>query len=77
MRYVIAVPAASPTDNPVTRRPTIKPGSAFHNTSTPAATIIVATEASITPRRPMRCDDERNGDQSGDRAAQPRSRRRS
>jgi hypothetical protein len=54
MRYVIAVPAANPTATPVSRRPTSRPGNSFHATSTPAATIIVATEASITPRRPMR-----------------------
>ena len=54
MRYVIAVPAASPTDTPVSRRPRSRPGSAFHAASSPAATIIVATAASITPRRPMR-----------------------
>ncbi len=50
----MAVPAASPTDTPVSRRPSSRPGSAFHAASTAAAAIIVATEASITPRRPMR-----------------------
>ena len=50
----MAVPAASPTDTPVIRRPMSSPGSAFHAASNPAATIIVATAPSITPRRPMR-----------------------
>ncbi len=54
MRYVIAVPAAIPTANPVSRRPSSSPGSAFQAASSPAAAIIVATAASITPRRPMR-----------------------
>jgi len=49
------VPAANPTETPVSRRPRSRPGSAFHAASSPAATIIVATAANITPRRPMRC----------------------
>jgi len=36
IRYVIAVPAASPTDAPVSRRPTRSPGRAFHAASNPA-----------------------------------------
>jgi hypothetical protein len=48
------VPAARPTANPVISRPTSRPGSAFHATRTVADTIIVASAASITPRRPMR-----------------------
>jgi hypothetical protein len=54
MRYVIAVPAASPTDTPVISRPISSPGRSFHAASTPIATIMVATAASIVPRRPMR-----------------------
>ena len=54
MRYAIAVPAAIPTATPVSRRPRSSPGSAFHAASSPAATIVVATAASITRRRPMR-----------------------
>ena len=54
MRYVIAVPAASPTDTPVISRPMSSPGRSFHAASTPTATIIVATETSIEPRRPIR-----------------------
>ena len=48
------MPAASPTDTPVTTRPISSPGRSFHAASTPTATIIVATEASIVPRRPIR-----------------------
>ena len=48
------MPAANPTDTPVRRRPSSSPGNAFHAASSPAATIIIAAEASITPRRPMR-----------------------
>jgi hypothetical protein len=51
---VIAVPAASPTDTPVTSRPISSPGRSFHAASTPTATIIVATAPSIVPRRPIR-----------------------
>jgi hypothetical protein len=54
MRYVIAVPATNPTETPVTERPRSRPGNAFHAASSPAATIIVATAANITARRPMR-----------------------
>ncbi len=54
IRNVIAVPAAKPTDTPVISRPMSSPGSAFHAASSPAASIIVATAPSITPRRPMR-----------------------
>jgi hypothetical protein len=53
-RYVTAVPAASPTGTPVSRRPINSPGRSFHAASTPIATIIVATEPSIMPRRPTR-----------------------
>ena len=48
------MPAASPTDTPVITRPISSPGSAVQAASTPTATIIVATEASIVPRRPIR-----------------------
>ena len=48
------MPAASPTDTPVITRPISSPGSAVQAASTPTATIIVATEASIVSRRPMR-----------------------
>ena len=48
------MPAASPTDTPVISRPISSPGRSFHAASTPAATIIVATETSIVPRRPIR-----------------------
>jgi hypothetical protein len=58
MRYVIAVPAASPTATPVIRRPISNPGRSFHAASTAIATIIVATAASITPRRPIRATTE-------------------
>jgi hypothetical protein len=51
---VIAVPAASPTDTPVSTRPISSPGRSFHAASTPTAIIIIATEASIVPRRPIR-----------------------
>jgi hypothetical protein len=51
---VIAVPAASPTDTPVSTRPISSPGRSFHAASTPTATIIIATAASIVPRRPIR-----------------------
>ncbi|MHB8693490.1 MAG: hypothetical protein ACYDHH_19815 [Solirubrobacteraceae bacterium] len=50
----MAVPAARPTATPVIKRPISSPGSAFHAASQPAATIIVATAPSITPRRPAR-----------------------
>ncbi len=50
----MAVPAASPTPTPVIKRPISSPGRAFHTASRPAASIIVATAPSITPRRPMR-----------------------
>ena len=50
----MATPAASPTDTPVTSRPISSPGRSFHAASTPMASIIVATAASIMPRRPMR-----------------------
>ena len=48
------MPATSPTATPVIRRPSSRPGSAFHAASNPAEAIMVATAASITPRRPMR-----------------------
>ncbi len=48
------MPAASPTATPLTSRPISSPGKSFHTASTPIATIIVATAASITPRRPIR-----------------------
>jgi hypothetical protein len=51
---VIAVPDASPPEAPVSRRPMRSPGRAFHAASTPAATIMVTTALTITPRRPMR-----------------------
>ncbi len=35
-------------------RPISNPGRPFHTASTPIATIIVATAASIVPRRPIR-----------------------
>ena len=50
----MAGPAASPTATPVSRRPISSPGRSFHAASTPIATIIIATAASIMPRRPMR-----------------------
>jgi hypothetical protein len=50
----MAVPAASPTDTPVISRPTSSPGRSFQTASTPTATIIVATAASMVPRRPIR-----------------------
>ena len=50
----MAVPAARPTATPVIKRPTSSPGSAFHAASNAAATIIVATAPSMTPRRPTR-----------------------
>jgi hypothetical protein len=50
----MAVPEASPTATPVSRRPASNPGRSFHAASSTAAAIIVATAASITPRRPMR-----------------------
>ena len=53
-RYVIAGPAASPTATPVSARPISSPGRSFHAASTPIATIIIATAASIMPRRPIR-----------------------
>jgi hypothetical protein len=53
-RYVMAIPAASPTDTPVTTRPISSPARSFHAASTPTASIIVATAASIMPRRPRR-----------------------
>ena len=51
---MIAVPAASPTATPVISRPISNPGRPFHTASIPIATIIVATAASIVPRRPIR-----------------------
>ncbi len=51
---MIAVPAASPTDTPVTSRPISSPGRSFHAASTTMASIIVATAPSIVPRRPIR-----------------------
>ena len=48
------MPAASPTDTPVSTRPISSPGRSFHAASTPTATIIIATAASIVPRRPIR-----------------------
>ena len=48
------MPAASPADTPVTSRPISSPGRSFHAASTPMASIIVTTAASIMPRRPMR-----------------------
>jgi hypothetical protein len=54
MRYGIAVPEASPTDTPVSRRPASNPGRSFQATSNAADAIIVATAASITPLRPVR-----------------------
>ena len=48
------MPAASPTATPVTSRPISRPGRSFQAASTPTATIIVATAASIVPRRPIR-----------------------
>jgi hypothetical protein len=50
----MAVPAASPTGTPVSRRPASRPGRSFQAASNAAAPIIVTTAASITPRRPMR-----------------------
>src|SRR2546423_1247608 len=69
MRYVTAVPAASPTETPESTRPTSNPGRAFQTPITPAATIIVATP----PEHRSPTADARNDDvltqQSGDRAA--------
>ena len=48
------MPAASPTDTPVITRPISSPGRSGQAASTPIATIIAATDASIVPRRPMR-----------------------
>jgi hypothetical protein len=50
----MAIPAASPTDTPATSRPISSPGRSFHAASTAMASIIVATAASIMPRRPIR-----------------------
>jgi hypothetical protein len=50
----MAMPAASPTDTPVSSRPISSPGRSFHTASTPTATIIIATAPSIMPRRPIR-----------------------
>jgi hypothetical protein len=50
----MAVPATSPTARPVMKRPISNPGNAFHAARSTAAPIIVATAASITPRRPIR-----------------------
>ena len=50
----MATPAASPIATPVRKRPMSSAGRSFHAASNPAATIIVATPASIAPRRPMR-----------------------
>ena len=50
----MAIPATSPTAMPVMKRPTSSPGRSFHAASKTAAPIIVATAASITPRRPIR-----------------------
>ena len=41
------MPAASPTATPVTSRPISRPGKSFHTASTPIATIIVATAATL------------------------------
>ena len=60
MRYVVAVPAASPTDTPVITRPTSNPGRAFQTAITAAAAIIVATPPSIAPRRPIRATTTRS-----------------
>ena len=51
---MIEIPAAKPTDTPVTSRPISSPGRSFHAASTAMASIIVATAASIMPRRPRR-----------------------
>jgi len=56
----VAVPAASPTDMPVSTRPTKSPGSDFQAASKAAATIIVATAPSIAPRRPTRATTTRS-----------------
>ena len=41
-------------NQPVSSRPTSSPARSFHATNSAAATIIVATAANMTPRRPMR-----------------------
>ena len=54
------MPAASPTDTPVSTRPTTSPGGVFQAASKAAAPIIVATAPSIAPRRPTRATTTRS-----------------
>ncbi len=68
IRYVIAVPAASPAATPVSRRPMNSTGSPFHAARSPAATIMVATAPSITPRRPTRAAMRGTASRAGDGA---------
>ena len=50
----VIAPTVKPTAMPVIRRPINSPGKAFQTASRTAATIMVATAVSITPRRPIR-----------------------
>jgi hypothetical protein len=50
----VGVPLSGTGATPVRKRPTSSAGRSFHAASNPAATSIVATPASIAPRRPMR-----------------------